>query len=143
METAARNYLREMNFTEQLFEAMVRVPPDEIRLLSFREAREFGLEGTDPVEQEIDDAEMSAYYGISKEKYLQRKSTAYKACPIPDNLHSKEDWRERENCRQAYMWGLDVATYKARRAQVEKVCSNSFPKDEYYSCQIRVMRGGR
>jgi hypothetical protein len=162
-ETAVRTYLREMNLPEQLFEAMVRVPPEEIRVLSHKELEAFGLSGTDPVEQETEDATDASYYGISKTEYIRRKASLDRVCPSPD-LYSADSVAQVSawfDCRQAYMFGLDIPTYKAREARAKNVCSRYEPAydpldplnlnqeksptrgEEYLSCYLGVLRGDR
>src|SRR6266581_1618379 len=55
-ERAAKQFLADMNLPPSLFEAMVRVPPEKVSVLSVEEVKTFGLLGLDPVEQEIRDA---------------------------------------------------------------------------------------
>ena len=147
-ETAVRAYLREMNLPEQLFEAMVLVPPEKIRILSAKELQAFGLSGTDPVEQETEDATDASDYGISKAECIRRKASLDRVCPWFD-FHSltKDQFMEalsaRSDCRGAYMFGLDLPTYKARDARAKDVCSVYKTSEEYKSCRLRVLRGDR
>ena len=105
-EAAVRAYLAEMNLPGQLFEAMLRVPPEKIRILSDEETEAFGLSGTDPVEQETRDAMDASWYGISKSELLRRKANVDKVCPLP---LPGPDFTQRMNayndCTNAYMVG--------------------------------------
>lgn len=140
METAIRAYLKEMNLPDQLFEAMVRVPPEEIRILSDAELEAFGLSGTDPVEQDTEDAMDASYYGISKAESIRRRASVNKGCPISS---FKGQLQALVDCKDAYMFGLDVPTYKARRARVKSVCSGYKTFEERNSCRLGVLRGNR
>jgi len=143
-ETAVRTYLREMNLPGQLFEAMVVVPPEKIRILSDKELEAFGLSGTDPVEQDTEDATDASRYGISKTECIRRKASLDRVCPSPDLYSaSPAQWVAYSDCRQAYMFGLDLPTYKARAARAKDVCSGYKPGEEYHSCYLRVLRGDR
>jgi hypothetical protein len=148
-ETAVRAYLREMNLPAQLFEAMVVVPPEKIRILSDKELEAFGLSGTDPVEQETEEATDASDYGISKTECIRRKANLDRVCPSPDlfSASSAQQWEAWSmawfDCRQAYMFGLDLPTYKARVARAKNVCSGYKPGEEYRSCYLRVLRGDR
>lgn len=73
-------FLRDMNLSDQLYDAMVQVPSEQIRNLDFTELKYFGLNLTDPVEVEYIDSAGAAKYGISKAEYLKRKAVADK-CP--------------------------------------------------------------
>ena len=77
---AAKGFLSEMNLPEDLFEAMVRVPPETIRILNVAELSSYGLSRPDPVWQEVMDANYARQYGISKQTYLQRKALAEQMC---------------------------------------------------------------
>jgi ATP-dependent protease ClpP protease subunit len=143
-ETAVRAYLREMNLPAQLFEAMVVVPPEKIRILSDKELEAFGLSGTDPVEQETEEATDASDYGISKTECIRRKASLDRVCPSPDLFSaSSGQWVAWNDCRQANMFGLDLPTYKARVARAKNVCSGYKPGEEYRSCYLRVLRGDR
>jgi hypothetical protein len=143
-ETAVKAYLKEMNLPDKLFEAMLLVPPEKIRILSDEETEAFGLEGTDPVEQEFRDSHDASYYGISKTELLQRKANVDKACPFPlpgpdfiQRGHAHDD------CVNAYMWGLSVPTYKARDTRARDVCSGYAKTNlsEAQSCYRAVLLG--
>ncbi len=50
-----RSYFREMNVSEQLADAILRVAPKNIRFLDYDALRLYGLTAVDPVEQETTD----------------------------------------------------------------------------------------
>jgi hypothetical protein len=144
-ETAIRTYFKEMNLPERLFEAMVLVPPEKIRILSYEELKAFGLSGTDPVEQETEDATDASNYGISKTELIRRKNMLDEVCPfVPGSQVDGEAWFD---CRVAYMYGLDLSTYRARVARARNVCSGykrgEEYGEEYKSCYFRTLRGDR
>lgn len=76
----AKKYLVEVNVFPQLYDAMVAVPPERLKVLSIKEQHEYGLVGTDPVLQELDDAKEARAYGLSKQEYLHRKAMAEDIC---------------------------------------------------------------
>lgn len=108
LEAAAKSYLSEMNLPDALFDAMVRVPPESIRVLTVGELDAFGLSQDDPVAQEIDDAEEARKFGLSKQEYLRRKARREKICEPqdlgPDRLN--ESIESLMSCRKAVMQGL-------------------------------------
>ena len=81
--TQINSYFDEMNVPRRLTEAMLSVPPEQIRMLSFDEAKQFGLAGKDPVAQEKDDAANAKRFGLSRKEYLVRRSRALEACNAP------------------------------------------------------------
>ncbi len=159
-EAAISSYLKEMNVPQQLFEAMVRVPPEQTRVLTGEEIAAFGLARTDPVEEEVRDSFWASRYGLSKPEYLSRKAAVDKACP-PQHFPSAKrppkrsvfnPFEEQEPfntaewyaCRQAFLFGVPTPVYKARQKRVEELCSTYKGGSEGYgSCAGAVLRGER
>lgn len=81
----AKDYLEEMNVSPLLYDAMVNIPPENIKLLSTSELQNYGLLEVDPVEQEMSDAFNAKKYGLSKVEYLRRKVKVYDTCNINNN----------------------------------------------------------
>lgn len=79
-QSRAKAYLQDMNLSDSLYEAMVRIPSEQIQVLSPEELARFGLDKNDPVEQELLDAGGAALYGLSKSEYLRRKALATAQC---------------------------------------------------------------
>ena len=80
MAATAKLYLEEMNLPASLFDAMTRVPPESLRILSREELVSFGLEGRDPVTQELDDANEARRYGLDRRTYLERTARRDSLC---------------------------------------------------------------
>ncbi|NMG43812.1 hypothetical protein GPA22_08720 [Aromatoleum toluvorans] len=80
LQTLVRMFFQDMNVSDTLYDAMLRVPPENIRVLTRDELLAFGLEGLDPVQQEILDSSEAQRYGISRAEYLRRKALAAQAC---------------------------------------------------------------
>jgi hypothetical protein len=97
-----------MNLPESLFEAMVRVPPESMRVLTQKELDQFGLSQNDPVVEEIDDAEEATRLGITKQEFLRRKARQDRLCQPVDLGPNRidESVREYMGCRVSVMKGL-------------------------------------
>ena len=80
LSTATRAYLKEMNLPESLFEAMVRIPPESLRILTEHEVQQYGLEGRDPAYSESMDSTNANALGIDKQEYLRRKARTNSLC---------------------------------------------------------------
>lgn len=76
----AKTYLEEMNLPTSLYDAMTRVPPESIRVLKRQELVSFGLDQTDPVEQELVDASEARKYSLNKLEYIRRKGEVSNVC---------------------------------------------------------------
>jgi ATP-dependent protease ClpP protease subunit len=90
-----RAYFREMNVSEQLADAMLRIEPHNMRLLSETELDAFGLTETDPIEQETDDLEWAQIYGVDRTEYMRRKSLIERVCPHWVQVDANKACRER------------------------------------------------
>lgn len=97
-DVEARSFLNEVNVSRRLWDEMIRVPPEDVRILSSDEMNSFGLKGEDPVSEEITDSDNARHYGISKMQYLQRKSTAARICNPILQRGEIEIWR---NCDES------------------------------------------
>jgi hypothetical protein len=80
LQSQIRSYFKTMNVSDALYEAIVRVPPEQIRVLSDIELRDFGLKGLDPAEQEVQDSLEASRYRITKAEYLRRKVLVERSC---------------------------------------------------------------
>jgi len=76
----AKDYLEEVNVSPSLYDAMVRVAPEKIKLLSKSELESYGLLEVDPVEQELEDAAEARKYGLSKVEFMRKKSQVDVIC---------------------------------------------------------------
>lgn len=76
----AKEYLEEMNVSPLLYDAMVRIPPEKLRLLSRTDLEQYGITEVDAVEQEVADASEARKYSLSKAEYLRRKGQVDVVC---------------------------------------------------------------
>lgn len=84
-----KTYLEEMAIPDQLYDAMMRVDPEDVRWLSTKEQNELGILGKDPAYGDSQDSRDAAARGISKQEWLQRKVLTHQFC---DPLISQIDW---------------------------------------------------
>lgn len=108
MAATAKLYLEEMNLPASLFDAMTRVPPESLRVLSREELVNFGLEGRDPVTQELDDANEARRYGLDRRIYLERTARRDSLCPEIAAHYMGQPRRAAEElvaCRREVMQG--------------------------------------
>lgn len=93
----AREFLTEVNLPHSLFEAMVRIPPENIRILATEDLTAFGLNQADPVEQEMQDTLAAQKFGLTKREYLSLKPTVDKVC---DRFVQNSDLDGYQRCRE-------------------------------------------
>jgi hypothetical protein len=71
----ACDYLREMNVSEQLADA-IRVEPEHIKYLTYQAVKDFGLTTWDPVYKEMMDVAEAKKFGITRQEFMVRRSRA-------------------------------------------------------------------
>lgn len=80
LAATAKSFLEDMNLPTSLYDAMMRVPPESMRLLKRQELAGFGLDQVDPVEQELRDSAEARQYGLNKVEYILRKGEVSSVC---------------------------------------------------------------
>jgi hypothetical protein len=93
-----RSYFREMNVSEQLADAMLRIEPKNIRLLDYGAQRNYGLTTTDPIEQETLELQDAQWFKLDRQEYMKRKAVSERVCP-------KDHGSPEIECRFAIMEG--------------------------------------
>lgn len=76
----AKEYLEEVNVLPSLYDAMISIPPERIRMLSESELQQYGLSEIDPAEQELFDTAEARRRGISKGEFMKRKAQVNVSC---------------------------------------------------------------
>jgi len=75
-----RAYLREMNVAEDLADAMLRINPENMRVLDSGELAHFGLTEVDPMAGEAFELQQAQSLGIDRHEYMRRKLLAEQQC---------------------------------------------------------------
>jgi hypothetical protein len=75
-----RAYFREMNVSEQLADAMLRINPENMRVLNDAALNSYGLTFEDPIAQETWDLGQAQFYGLNRQEYVRRKTLAENQC---------------------------------------------------------------
>ena len=71
-----REYIDELDFPASLYEAVMLVPPESIRILTPGELKTYYLEGISPSSEDRLDALAARRLGLTMRAYLDRKATA-------------------------------------------------------------------
>ena len=96
LNSLSKSYLSDMNLPPSLFDEMLRTPSQNLKVLTENELSRFGLNSTDPVQQEQFDSKEAAEYNLSKSEYLLRKSQVENQCK---QYFSSGDFQEYANCQ--------------------------------------------
>jgi len=94
--SSVKTYLSEMNVKPQLYDDMLYISPENIRILSYREQESYGLVMKDPFQEEADAVKMAKFYGISRQEYGKRVARGKAECGIFPLFDSKNTARETE-----------------------------------------------
>ena len=77
---AIKGYLNTVNIPSDLYDLMVRIPPQKIRFLSADELQRYGLSENDPFEDAARVASNAKYYGITSEEFMRRQARGNREC---------------------------------------------------------------
>lgn len=83
LDNLAIKYLKEMNVSETLYTDMVRISPQNIKILSKDELLKYGLGSDDPYFEDAENAKLAKNLGIPSAELIKRKS-AFKTICIGD-----------------------------------------------------------
>lgn len=90
LDNLALKYLREMNVSDALYNDMVRISPENIKILSSDDLLKYGLGTDDPYFEDAENAKKAKSLGITTAELIKRKSAAKTIC--------NKDIKERINC---------------------------------------------
>jgi hypothetical protein len=82
-----RSYFREMNVSEQLADAMLRINPENMRVLNDAQLNAYGLTFDDPIAQETRDLETAQIHNLSRQEFMRRKALAEYRCGVAITLN--------------------------------------------------------
>lgn len=101
IERQIKTYLRDMNASEQLYDDMMKIPPQESKHIGIDELDRYGVPMYDPVYLEHIENKHATEAGLSKVEWLRLKSAAERECgnqlrPMTDAVRSvfRDCWRE-------------------------------------------------
>lgn len=90
LERKIKQFLRDMNVKESLYEAMLNIGPEDSKKLTLKELDDFGMVGVDPVFYEYQENKRAASFGFSKIEWLTKKRQAADICGTIDGAIPKE-----------------------------------------------------
>lgn len=80
LEREVKRFLKEVNVPQELYDHMIRIPPERMTVLSRTELQRYGLSEDDPFESAATDASLAQSLGISTQELIQRKARAGAEC---------------------------------------------------------------
>ena len=76
MQKILKDYVDELDFPSSLYEAVMLVPPESIKILAAAELKSLYLEGISPSSEDLADAATARHLNLSMADYLKRKANA-------------------------------------------------------------------
>ena len=105
LENQIKQFFREGGVSEKLWDDMVMMPPESLKLLSQQEAIDYGLAGEDPAYADFVDGKKAKQYGIPRDTYLERKRMVKEECDSNKQILSDTTGKELERCKQNILHG--------------------------------------
>ena len=76
MQKILKDYVEEMDFPYSLYEAVMLVPPESVKILAAAELKSLFLDGISPSSEDLADAATARHLNLSMAEYLKRKANA-------------------------------------------------------------------
>jgi len=92
-----RAYFREMNVSEQLADAMLRINPENMLVLSPAALNNYGLTSEDPIARETNELKIAQQHGLDRQEYMRRKILSESRCVELSAI--------RAEIRRQFCWG--------------------------------------
>lgn len=80
LEKDIKSFLQAVNIPAELYDHMLRIPPDRVKFLSKDELQRYGLSEDDPYEDAARIAGIAASMGITAEELIRRQAKANAQC---------------------------------------------------------------
>jgi hypothetical protein len=82
LQKSVKSYIEEMDFPDSLYEAVMIVPPESMKVLDQAELKKYYLEGISPSSEDLADAAAARRMNLSMVAYLQRKAAMPHCSPL-------------------------------------------------------------
>lgn len=106
-----KNYLSDMNIQPRLYDDMIYISPENIKILSINELQVYGLGVNDPYIEEATAAAYAKQLGISRQELARRMANAEQKCKPYNNKYSSNN--AYPNCYKSILEGWsDVIDHK-------------------------------
>lgn len=100
-----KTFLREGGVSEALWDDMVKIPPESMRVLTQEDVINYGLFGKDPAYADYVDSEEARRFGISTAEYLRRKAMAKEICDSDLRVLQDRTGKSLVRCREDVLRG--------------------------------------
>ncbi len=80
LEKEVKAYLAAVNIPAELYDHMIRIPPEKVKVLTVDELQRYGLSEADPYDNAARGADDARSLGISNQELIRRKAKANSEC---------------------------------------------------------------
>ncbi len=80
LEKDVKAYLRAMNIPAELYDHMIRIPPEQVKILTNDELQRYGLSEDDPYEDAARVAAVAKHLGITAKELIRRQAKINSEC---------------------------------------------------------------
>ena len=134
-------YLAEMDVPESLLDAMLSIPPKEMKILSESELKQYRIFHDDANFEEKQTAERAKEWYLTSAEYRKRDSDKNKNCGLFPN--DKMEFYAYHVCREMTMLNISEAELKKRKSKARSACLNlkSEVNYDYHRCIDKILAG--
>lgn len=133
-------YLAEMDVPESLLEAMLSIPPEEIKVLSESELKQYRIFHDDANFEEKETAESAKEWYLTSAEYRKRVAERIKNCGLFSLTTDNGVWSD---CEDMTMLNISKTELQKRRSKARSACLNlkSEVNNDYERCYERIRAG--
>ena len=133
-------YLAEMDVPESLLDAMLSIPPEEMKILSESELKQYRIFHDDANFEEKRTAENAKEWYLTSAEYRKRDAEKNKTCGLPIYVTDHSTY---SLCEKLTMLNISEAELKKRKSKARSACLNLKSKVnyDYDRCIDKILAG--
>lgn len=139
-------YADEMDLSERLIDEMMSIPPEQIKILSPVELKQYRLSGVDASFDEKRTNNFAQEIGITSSELRKRTSEADKRCDSKFITGRGFDTKRWNECRSAIIWNISESEIIRRELLIADKCAGMVgdsPATARWQCVMKILREGR
>ena len=137
-------YLAEMDVPESLLDAMLSIPPEEMKILSESELKQYRIFHDDANFEEKRTAENAKEWYLTSAEYRKRDAEKNKTCGLPIYVTDHSTY---SLCEKLTMLNISEAELKKRESKARSACLhlrskvNNEVNTDYWMCRNKIRAG--
>lgn len=140
-----KSYLEDMDVDPSLAELMLQTAPDDIKILSESELKQYRLSMPDANHEERETAKRARFYSLTSSEYRKRDSLAEYSCkqyaPRYDRYMNdvSGNGENRIVCRESIIWNISANEYQRRASAAKNNCNEINDRSERLICYKKYL----